>query len=378
MTNVLIVAGEASGDMHAANLIHGLRKIRPDVKVDAMGGQALRSTGANIVVDNNDLAVVGLVEVMSHYPVIRKALKSLQQRLITHRPELVILVDYVEFNLRLAKAAKKRGIKVLFYISPQVWAWRPGRVKKIGQLIDMMAVIFPFEAAFYHQHNIPVRYVGNPLVGKVHASRSREENMQRFELSGHTVIGIQPGSRRTEIQRVLPLFAQAVKCLKEKRPDLKFVLPVAPGIDAQFIRSHLPREHYIQLIEDESPYDVMHVCTAIMTASGTATLETALMGIPMVMGYKIAPLSYMILKRLVKIPYIGLVNIVAEKEIVKEYIQDEARPEILAQEISKLLDNKAYREAMMRDLNSVKEKLDDRKGVDIATVAAELLCSKQS
>ena len=361
--------------MHAANLIHDLRKLRPSIKVDAMGGQMLRKTGANIVVDNNDLAVVGLVEVISHYPVIRKAFKTLQQRLLTHRPDLLILVDYVEFNLRLAKAAKKLGIKVLFYISPQVWAWRPGRVKKIGQLIDMMAVIFPFEADFYHQHNIPVRYVGNPLLGKVHASRSRAENMRHFNLTEGPIVGLQPGSRRSEIQRLLPVFIETATRLKKRHPELNFVLPVAPGIKADSIRSQLPNDHSIQLIENESPYDVMQVCNAIITASGTATLETALMEIPMVMAYKVAPLSYAILKRLVKIPHIGLVNIVAGQEVVKEFIQHEATPSALEQEISRLLDDEIYRQTMIGHLKAIKTKLDDRQGVSIAVVAAEMLPS---
>lgn len=378
MTTVLITAGEASGDMHAANLIHDLRKLRPNIKVDAMGGQMLRKTGANIVVNNNDLAVVGLVEVISHYPVIRKAFRTLQQRLVTHRPDLLILVDYVEFNLRLAKAAKKLGIKVLFYISPQVWAWRPGRVKKIGQLIDMMAVIFPFEADFYHQHNIPVRYVGNPLLGKVHASRSRAENRRHFNLAEGPIVGLQPGSRRSEIQRLLPVFIETATRLKKRHPKLNFVLPVAPGIEANSIRSQLPNDHSIQLIENESPYDVMQVCNAIITASGTATLETALMEIPMVMAYKVAPLSYAILKRLVKIPHIGLVNIVAGQEVVKEFIQHEATPSALEQEISNLLEDETYRQTMIGHLKAIKTKLDDRQGVSIAVVAAELLPSNDA
>ncbi len=375
MTTILIVAGEASGDMHAANLVQDLRKLRPEIEVDAMGGQALRKTGVNLIVDNNDLAVIGLVEIISHYPVIRKALKTLQQRLISHRPDLLILVDYVEFNLRLAKAAKKLGIKVLFYISPQVWAWRPGRVKKIGQRIDMMAVIFPFEVEFYHRHNIPVRYVGNPLLGKVHATRSLAENRHHFKLPEGTVIGLQPGSRRSEIQRLLPVFIETTVRLKKIRPELNFVLPVAPGIKADFIRAQLPKDHSIQLIENESPYDVMQICHVIITASGTATLETALMEVPMVMAYKIAPLSYAIFKPLLKIPYIGLVNIVAGQQVVKEYIQHDATPSALEQEVLELLDNKTYRKTMITRLKAIKEKLNDRQGVDIAIVAAELLPS---
>jgi len=212
------------------------------------------------------------------------------------------------------------------------------------------------------------------LLGKVHASRSRADNLRHFNLAkDSTIIGLQPGSRRSEIQRLLPLFIEAATRLKKSRPKLEFVLPVAPGIDADSIRPQLPDDYSIKLIENESPYDVMQVCTAIITASGTATLETALMEIPMVMAYKIAPVSYAILKRLVKIPHIGLVNIVAEQEVVKEFIQHEATPLALEQEIMKLLDDEVYRQMMIDQLKAVKEKLDDRQGVDIAQVAAELL-----
>lgn len=375
---IVIVAGEASGDMHAAGLIHGLKKIRPNIQVTAMGGDKLRHAGAEILVDYHKLAVVGIVEILRHYPDIKRALNQLESHLIQQKPDLLILVDYVEFNLRLAKKAKALGIQVLFYISPQVWAWRQGRVKKIGQVIDMMAVIFPFELAFYHRYQIPVRYVGNPLVGKVAASRPRLDNFKTFHLDPEKpVIGLQPGSRRSEITRLLPLYLNTARLLKATLPDIQFVLPVAPGITHAWIHEQIPDDLNITLIENESAYDVMNVCTAILTASGTATLETALMGVPMVVAYQVAPLSYAIMKRLIKIPFISLVNIIAQKQVIQEFVQQQATPEVLVEELLKLLGNPDYRQTIKTGLNEVKQKLGTTKGSDaIAELADEMLAGK--
>lgn len=375
---IVIVAGEASGDMHAANLIHALKIIRPSIQVTAMGGDALRQAGANILVDYHKLAVVGIVEIIRHYPDIKRALNALEARLKQQKPDLLILVDYVEFNLRLAKKAKALGIKVLFYISPQVWAWRPGRVKKIGQVIDMMAVIFPFELDFYHRYNIPVRYVGNPLVGKVSASRIRPDNFTAFQLDPERpVVGLQPGSRRSEITRLLPLYIKTAQLLKNRLPEVQFVLPIAPGVDAALIHQQIPDDLDITVIENENTYDVMNVCTAILTASGTATLETALMGVPMVVAYQVAPLSYAIMKRLIKIPFISLVNIIAQKKIIEEFVQQQAEPETLVDELMKLLKNPDYREEIKTGLEEVKQKLGTIKGSNaVAQLVDDMLSGK--
>ncbi|MGV6817659.1 MAG: lipid-A-disaccharide synthase [Thiotrichales bacterium] len=372
---VLIVAGEPSGDMHAAGLISELKALEPGLRVDAMGGNALRDAGAQIIVDNRGLAVVGLVEVLRHYPVIRRALKQLETQLEAGRPDLLILVDYVEFNLKLAKTAKQLGIKVLFYISPQVWAWRPKRVHKIGKRIDMMAVIFPFEVPFYEQHGIPVRYVGNPLVGRVKADKPRDACMEAFGLDPSLpVVGLQPGSRRSEVSRLTPTMGAAAQALRARSPDVQFVLPVAPGLNHEMIRGMLPDGLDIRLIENESPYNVMQVCDAIVTASGTATLQTALMRIPMVITYKVQPLSYAIFRRLITIPNIGLVNIVAGKPIVRELIQHAATPEAIATEVSRLLEDKNYRNQILADYEIVSDKLGSSQGSSaIAGLAFEML-----
>ncbi len=374
---VLIAAGETSGDMHAAHLVRALKTLIPTLKVTAMGGSHLRDAGADVVIDNRELAVVGLVEVLRHYPVIKRALDALKLRLKTHPPDLLILVDYVEFNLKLAAHAKQLGIKVLFYISPQVWAWRQGRVKKIGERIDMMAVIFPFEVEFYERYNVPVRYVGNPLVGKVKASKSREENIQQFKLNDENpIIGIQPGSRKSEISRLLPVFQETTLEIKKSLPNAQFILPVASGIDKEYIRAQLPGNTDIRLIDNQSPYDVMQVCDAILTACGTATLETGLMGIPMAVAYKVSRLSYPILNRLIKIPHVALVNIVAEKEVVKEFIQHDAKPTALAKEIVSLIEDKDYREQIISGLKTVQHKLGTEEGSTlVAQLAFEMLGS---
>ncbi len=373
--HILIVAGEPSGDMHAAHVVNELSILQPDIRVEAMGGEALRATRAEIIVDNRELAVVGLVEVIRHYPVIRKALKTLESRLVSHPPALLVLVDYVEFNLKLAASAKQLGIPVLFYISPQVWAWRPGRVEKIGQRIDMMAVIFPFETRFYEQHNIPVRYVGNPLVGKVKASRSRAEMLDKLGLDGsRPIVGLQPGSRRSEIERLLPLFLDTARQLQATIDGVQFVMPVAPGIEPALITSQLDGTLPVTLSREQNPYDLMQLCSAILTASGTATLETALMGIPMVIAYKVAPLSYQIFRHLIRIPDIGLVNVVAERRIVAEFIQHDATPDNLTAELVRLLQDREYRTTMIAALARVREKLGDRNGArEMAHLIQEML-----
>ncbi len=375
---LLIVAGEASGDMHAAHIVDALKPRRPSLAIDAMGGEALRKAGANIVVDNRDLAVVGLVEVIRHYPAIRRALKTLERHLETSPPDLLVLVDYVEFNLKLARHAKALGIPVLFYVSPQVWAWREGRVKKIGQVIDMMAVIFPFETRFYEQHGIPVRYVGNPLVGKVRPSTPADEVAAALGIDrGRPVVGLQPGSRRSEIDRMLPLFVDTAKEIRNALPGVQFVLPVAPGIDRDGITAQLPPELGIAASDRFTAYDLMQLCDAIVTASGTATLETALMRVPMVIAYRVSPLSYAIFRRLIRIPDIGLVNIVAERRIVPEFIQDAATPVAITTEILRLLRDEQTRNAMLAGFDTVRQKLGEREGAgEMARLIDEMVTGK--
>jgi len=373
---IMISAGEASGDAHAANLVKALQRIDGDIQVKAMGGQHLRDAGADILVDCSDIAVVGLVEVLIHYRKIKGVLNQLAEEIRRRPPDLLILVDYQEFNFRLARVAKQCGVKVLFYISPQVWAWRPHRVHKFGELIDMMAVLFPFEEKFYQQANVPVRFVGNPLVDETRPLKNHQQAMQQYQLdSGRKVVGLFPGSRRGEIKRVLPIQLKSAELLKQQHPDLQFILPIASTLQHEDIDPHLSAHRSLDLhVVKDRAYDVMQVCDAIITASGTATLEIALMGIPNAITYRISPISYFILKRMVTIDHIGLVNIVAEKDIVREFIQHEAQPRAIADEIHHILTDDDYRNNMIDELAKVREKLGKEGGSNnIAQLAYEML-----
>ena len=373
---IMISAGEASGDLHAANLVKALHKIDDSIQVKGMGGDKLRDAGADVIIDCTDIAVVGIVEVLAKYRTIKQALNKLADEIRKKPPDLLILVDYQEFNFRLAKTAKECGVKVLFYISPQVWAWRPHRVHKIGQLIDMMAVLFPFEEKFYQNANVPVTFVGHPLVDETKPDKTLDESLTAYNLdNSKPIVGLFPGSRKGEIKRVLPILLKSAALLKNKHPDIQYILPVASTLKKTDIEPYLYgfESLNIHVVKDRS-YNIMQVCNAIMTASGTATLEIALMGIPSAIVYRIAPLSYFILKRMVTIDNIGLVNIVAEKDVVREFIQHEAKPQQIANEIDRLLTDKDYRNNMIAELNKVREKLGKNGGsLNVAQLAHEML-----
>ncbi|HEY9050872.1 MAG TPA: lipid-A-disaccharide synthase [Gammaproteobacteria bacterium] len=373
---IMISAGEASGDLHAANLVKALHKIDDSIQVKGMGGDKLREAGADVIIDCTDIAVVGIVEVLAKYRTIKQALNKLADEIRKKPPDLLILVDYQEFNFRLAKTAKECGVKVLFYISPQVWAWRPHRVHKIGQLIDMMAVLFPFEEKFYQNANVPVTFVGHPLVDETKPDKTLDESLTAYNLdNSKPIVGLFPGSRKGEIKRVLPILLKSAALLKNKHPDIQYILPVASTLKKTDIEPYLYgfESLNIHVVKDRS-YNIMQVCNAIMTASGTATLEIALMGIPSAIVYRIAPLSYFILKRMVTIDNIGLVNIVAEKDVVREFIQHEAKPQQIANEIDRLLTDKDYRNNMIAELNKVREKLGKNGGsLNVAQLAHEML-----
>lgn len=374
---VMIVAGEASGDLHAANLVRELAQKAPGTEFFGMGGAGLRAAGVEILQDCSRLAVVGLVEVLAHYREIKAALELLKREVVARRPDLLILVDYVGFNLRLAQAAKRAGIKVLFYISPQVWAWRPHRVKHIGRCIDMMAVLFPFEARFYEEHGIPVRYVGHPLLEHARPELTREQALEAFGLqAGRPIVGLLPGSRRGEIKRLLPLMLTTARLLRRSHPGVQFIMPLASTLSPADVAPYRLQEHDVRLVEGRG-YDVMNVSDALITASGTATLEAALIGTPMAIVYKVAPLSYWILKRMILIEHVGLANIVAGRPVVREFIQQQARPEAIAAEVGRLLSDQAYREGMRADLAGVRAMLERPADQgSVADLALEMLEGK--
>lgn len=372
---VMLIAGEASGDKHGAEIVRRLRASNPDLRFTGMGSSHMRAAGVELLVDSRNIAVVGLFEVLAHWNEIQSALKTLQNHIADDPPDLLLLIDYPEFNLKLAAAAKALGVRVLFYVSPQVWAWRQGRVKKIGRAIDMMGVIFPFEVPFYEKHNVPVRYVGHPLAGHVNATTSREQARSDFGLKPDLpAVALLPGSRKSEIKRILPLIAETAVHIQKNLAGVQFILPVANTLDIGEIRARLaPYPIAITLIENRT-YDAVSCSDAAIVASGTATLEVALLQVPMAIVYRVSPVSYAIFKRLIKVQHVGLANIVAGEAVAREFIQDNARPEVIAAETLRQLTDNDYRNAQVRKLGAVREKLGEIDGIQgISNLALEML-----
>jgi lipid-A-disaccharide synthase len=372
---IIFSAGESSGDHHAANMFLELKKSRPDIKALGMGSRKMTQAGIDIRYDSANIGVIGVVEVIKHYPEIRRALNLMKQLVSKERPDLLVCVDYKEFNYKLAKYAKRQGIKVLFYVSPQVWAWRPGRVKKYGAAIDMMAVIFPFETAYYEAENVPVRYVGHPSVDKVRPHYTKFEALQQFGLDAEQpIVGLLPGSRNNEIKRLLPVMLAAAEMLQAKMPGIQFILPQADSIADALLDSYLQHTTIAIKCVKNQPYDVIQCCDAVMTTSGTATLELALLAVPMVIVYKLSPITYWLGRLLVTISFIGLPNIIAGKSIIKELIQHEASAENIADETWRILTDIGYQEHMRSNLTQVKKTLGQGGGSkNMAALALEML-----
>lgn len=368
-------AGESSGDQHAANMFKELQKQLPAIQGLGMGASKMQQAGIEILFDSSNIAVIGLFEVIKHYGEIRKALKLMQDLVVSEKPDLLVCVDYKEFNLKLARFAKKQGVKVLFYVSPQVWAWRPGRVITYGKAIDMMAVIFPFETAYYDAENVPVTYVGHPSVDKVHPLRTKAEDFAEFSLKVDApVVGILPGSRVNEINRMLPVMLQAAEELLKTHTTIQFLLPQADSISNELLQSYLQTTSANISVIKNQPYDVIQCCDAVMTTSGTASLEIALLQVPMVIAYRLSALTYFLGKHLVHTKFIGLPNIVAGKSVVKELIQHDVTVEKLAAEIKLILQDKDYRQKMLDELAIVKAKLGQGGGSkNMADLAVKML-----
>jgi lipid-A-disaccharide synthase len=344
-----------------------------------MGGAAMRDAGIELCFDSTGIGVIGLAEIARHYGEIRGALTLMQQTAREQRPDLLICVDYKEFNFRLAKLAKACGIKVLFYVSPQVWAWRPGRVKSYGRIIDHMAVIFPFELPYYEAYQVPATYVGHPLAGKVKPTLGKSAALEKFglvnsETAQGPVIGLLPGSRANEIKRLLPVIAEAARQLARDFPAARFLLFQAGSVPDEAIAWAINGLGLDLRVIKGQDYDALQCCDAVITVSGTATLEVALLGIPMAIVYRLAPLSYWLGRLLVKLPFIGLPNILAGRSVVQEFIQNEATPDRIAGEIGRILRDPAYAEVMRTALLEIRETLGERDGsAELAHLAARML-----
>jgi lipid-A-disaccharide synthase len=355
---VAIIAGEASGDLHGSDLVRAIQRIDPRIQFYGIGGEKLREAGVKIVADSSDMAVVGLTEVLSKLGFILSVRRKLKQSLNDENPDLLILIDYPDFNLPLAKVAKKYGIKVFYYISPQVWAWRKRRIYDIARYVDRMAVILPFETSMYDEVNLDVHFVGHPLLDVVKRNFSRDDALREFGLINRgTIIGILPGSRESEVAKLLPDMMKAAVILKERISSVQFVLPLADTLKHDFIGDMLNQYSVDVTVIKDNVYDVIGISDIVMVASGTATLETALLETPMVIVYKVSPLSYFIGRIIINVDHIGMVNIIAGKKVVPEFIQNDANPENIANEIYDILSNTPRMDTMKRDLSQIREKL---------------------
>ena len=357
---VMIVTGEASGDMHGANLIKAMQSLLPDISISGMGGEALLSTGMTPLYDAAKLSVVGLSEVFSHLSDIRAAQLILSQHMKKEKPGLLILIDLPDFNLMLAKKAKKLGIPVFYYISPQVWAWRSGRVKKIKELVERMAVILPFEKEFYRKMGMDVDFVGHPLLDEVKSIVPRKDLLKKLAIedSGQKIIGLLPGSRKKELQTMLPIFIQAAKLIENHLGETTFLLPIAPTLtDADLAACRIEDSGLNLIISRENRYDLMAACDVVLAASGTVTLELGILNVPMVVSYRVSPLSYFLGRRFINVDYASLINLIAEKEIVSELLQEDATPENISRAIITLLENKERYLKTKKELELVINKL---------------------
>jgi len=352
---VVIVAGEASADLHGSNLVKAMKRLEPGIIFWGIGGREMERAGVKLLFSSSDMAVVGLTEVLGRLHTIIRASKKLKSILKDKRPDLLILIDYPDFNIHIAGTAKRFQVPVLYYISPQVWAWRKGRVRKISRRVDRMAVILPFEEEFYRRRGMKVDYVGHPLLDAFECRKTSQDSFSsEFR---YPVVGLLPGSRKEEISNLLPVMVKAIGFLCRRYPEMRCVLPLAPTIEPGFIRSFIHNSPVdIKVIQGDI-YKVLSACDVALVTSGTATLDTAIMGVPMVIVYKVSLVSYWAARMMVKVPHIGLVNLVAGADVVPELIQHEVTAERLTREVEIILDDREMMTSMKSKLKEVKEGL---------------------
>ena len=373
---VMLIAGEASGDLHGANVVKALKK-KTGLKFIGIGSKALRKEGVRIVMDSHELSVVGITEVFSKLPHILKGIRTAKKAISQFRPDLLILVDFPDFNLFIAGIAKRMGIPILYYISPQVWAWRSGRVKKIRRLVDHMAVILPFEADFYRKHGVSATFVGHPLLDTV---RPLSQAIFEKNISGPPVLGLLPGSRDKEIINHLPVMLDAARRLKVHFPDLKVLVSIASFLDRRFIEEIIEKYQgslKVELVEGGAA-NTFNQSTVLVAVSGTVTLEAALAGIPMVIVYRVSPLSYRLGKALIRVKYISLVNLIARRELLPELIQEKATSENIFLAVKNMLDNPGQLASLNKQLQWMRNAFGGPGASDrVADIALDMIKSKK-
>ena len=356
---VMITAGEASGDRLGAGLARALRERRADLELFGMGGEQMARDGVRLVQNAGAIAVNGIVEVLSRLPAIRRVMRELTLELGRERPDLLVPIDAPDFNLRLSRRAARYGVPVVYFVSPQVWAWRPGRVRTIRSLVRRMLVLFPFETEFYRRAEIPVSFVGHPLAQREPPSASRSEMLDRLGLGqGRPIVALLPGSRRVELARMLPLMLEAAVLLKRRRPDLQFLVPLAEGLPEQVARRQIEAAGVRDLVIHRGDFPwILSACDAGAVAAGTASLEAAVVGLPMVVVYRLNRLSYLIGRSLVRVDDVALPNLVAGRRVVPELIQAACTPQRIASELESYLDDPERAARVRAELMQLRERL---------------------
>lgn len=374
---VMIVAGEVSGDQHAARLVRDLRAARDDIELFGIGGEALRREGVRTVLDVRDMAVVGFFEVLVRLPFFLRVFRRMQAMLDEQKPDALLLVDYPGFNLKLAAKAHAKGIPVLYFISPQVWAWHKSRIPKMAKILDLLMVIFPFEVEVFRETGLKTVFVGHPLVESIRRTLARPSADLPWPAGGPRV-ALLPGSRRQEIERILPPMLDAAREIRRRFPEAAFLIPAASSeirecIDG-LLAARTAEERRGVVVVDGQMREVARQARAAMVCSGTATIETALLKCPMIVVYRMSRLTYWFGRRVIRVPWLGMVNLIARRTVCPEFIQDDARPESMARAVEALLDETPARREQLDGLAEVVSALQGGEQIKTAgQVVAEAL-----
>lgn len=355
---IMMSAGEASGDLHGGALAAELKKLRPDIELFGMGGSDMQKSGVRIIYDINNLGIIGVVEVVKHIPFFFRLRDTLKQAMIDEKPDALVCIDYPGFNMRLAHVAKELGIPVIYYIAPTIWAWNKGRAKKIVRDVAAVVSIFPFEAKAYKEAGANVTFVGHPLADTVKPTMPREKALEYFRADPDKKhILLMPGSRGNEVRGLLPTMLDAAREINKKAPS-QFFIPRASTISLSLLHSIIGHNPGIDIeITEGARYDLMGMCDACIASSGTATLETALMELPTVLVYRLAPFTWFLAKHLVHVKYAGLPNLLLQREVTPELLQDEVTPDHISSLVLPWLLNPAAREANVEELRDVRKAL---------------------
>jgi lipid-A-disaccharide synthase len=369
---IVMVAGEASGDLHGAHVIRSLRKRHEHIYICGAGGSAMRAAGANLIVDADELSVMGFTAIFSKAPQILRAVSKLKKLIKALKPDVVILIDFPDFNIHLAATAKKAGVPVLYYISPTVWAWRAKRIFKIKRRVDHMAVILPFEASIYESHGIPVSFVGHPLLDDMGAAAEMPTPCAEMT---EPMVALMPGSRHDEVRRLLPIMLNAAAILQNNDQRIRFVVSCAPSIDHAYIQDIIGQHSITRIgITHDRASRIFETCCLSIVASGTVSLEAAIQAVPTIIIYEVSQLSYWLGKMLVDVPHIGLANLIAGKRVLPELVQKEATAPNIARIAGELMTNDNAYNTMQDELKHIRQMLGKPGAADrVAEIACRLM-----